>query len=304
MKTNSTRANAVSIDKPGPDVGGNRSDRMTTAIERLSFVEQKRPLVFDEIDFSVVDPERLASRLAGPLEYAQRVEHLVGVTHMETLLPRRSEIVERFLVTWTADELGHARALGTLMESVGLDPVPIDGATPPNHNSKIAMIGNASQSMHDVIEVIWATSGAMNEHLAMAAYQRIDTILQRDGERALHETLFRRLRAHESAHKSFYAAYGAARWATLRGWQKRLARATIRRTWAPVGATEAADRPAFARTVATLAPHDWRESLVAPVQGVAERIMEAAGEFGPVVERAVVRTLESDPAGEHLLARL
>jgi hypothetical protein len=304
MKRNSIRPNAVRIAQPRTDVGAGQSGHMATAIERLTFVERKQPLVFDEIDFTIVDPERLARRLATPLEYAQRVEHLVGVTQMETLLPRRSEVVDRFLIVWTEDELGHARALGALMETVGLDPVPIDGVTPPDHNPKIAAIGNASRSMHDVIEVIWATSGAMNEHLAMAAYQRMDTFLLEDGERALHETLFRRLRAHESAHKSFYAAYATARWATLRGWQKRLARATLRRTWAPVGATEAVDRPAFARTVAALAPDDWRESLVAPVQSVAERIMEAAGEFGPVVERAVVRTLESDPAGERVLERL
>jgi hypothetical protein len=277
---------------------------MDAAIERLEFVERKQPLVYDEIDFTVRHPERIAEQLAGPLEYAQRVEHLVGVTQMETLMPRRPVTVERFLATWTDDELGHARALGTLMETVGLDPVPLDGVAPPNRNAVIGAIGTASKSMHGVIEVIWATSGAMNEHLAMTAYHRIDAILQTDGERALHETLFRRLRAHESAHKSFYAAYATARWATLRGWQQRVARATLRKTWAPVGATDPADRPAFARTVAALAPDDWQEAMVQPVQSIAERIMDAAGEMGPTVERAVALTLESDPAGEELLARL
>jgi hypothetical protein len=182
--------------------------------------------------------------------------------------------------------------------------VPLDDAAPPSQNAKIGALGRASASMHAVIEVIWATSGAMNEHLAMTAYHRIDAILQADGEDALHETLFRRLRAHESAHKSFYAAYAAARWATLRGWQRRLARATLRRTWAPVGATEEVDRPAFARTLVALAADDWRETLVEPVQSIADRIMGAAGELGPIVERAMILTLESDPAGEELLARL
>lgn len=277
---------------------------MALAVDRLEFVERKPPLVFDDIDFTIVDPERLAARLADPLEYAQRVEHLVGVTQMETLMPRRSDEVDRFLVQWTDDELGHARALGHLMELVGLEPVSLDGAAPPSHNSKIGALGRASASLHAVIEAIWATSGAMNEHLAMTAYHRIDAILQADGEQALHETLFRRLRAHESAHKSFYASYAAARWATLRGWQQRLARATLRRTWAPVGATDVDDRPAFARTVVALSADDWRETLVEPVQSIADRIMGAAGELGPVVERAVILTLESDPAGEALLARL
>jgi len=277
---------------------------MELALDRLEYVERKAPLTFDEIDFTIRHPELLRERIAHPLEYAQRVEHLVGVTHMETLMPRRSDEIERFLVQWTDDELGHARALGHLMELLDLTPVPLDGVAPPSHNAKIGAAGRVSRSIHEVIEVIWATSGAMNEHLAMSAYHRIDAIAQEAGEDALHETLFRRLRAHESAHKSFYATYGTGRWATLRGWQKRLARATLRRTWAPVGATEAVDRPAFARTVAALAPDDWREVLVDPVQSIAERVMAAAEEMGPFVERAVLLTLESDPAGEELLARL
>jgi len=277
---------------------------MEAVADRLDFVERKPPLVFEEIDFTVHNPELLAVRLAGPLEYAQRVEHLVGVTHMETLMPRRTPQVERFLVQWTIDELGHAEALGHLMEMVGLDPVPLDGVGPPTRNATIGRAGRMSASLHAVIETIWATSGAMNEHLAMSAYHRIDAILKDAGEHALHETLFRRLRAHESAHKSFYATYATERWASLRGWQQRLARGVLRRTWAPVGATEAADRPAFARTVVALAADDWQETLVADVQSIAERIMDAAGEMGPFVEQAVRLTLESDPAGEELLARL
>ena len=276
---------------------------MVLAADRLEFVERKPPLVFEAIDFTIVNPERVAARLAAPLEYAQRVEQLVGVTHMETLMPRRTQEIERFLTQWTDDELGHARALGHLMELVGLHPVPLDDAAPPSHNAKIGAAGKLSGALHGVIEVIWAASGAMNEHLAMTAYHRIDAILQADGERALHETLFRRLRAHESAHKSFYASYGSARWATLRPWQQRLARTTLRRIWAPGGASAPDDRPAFARTVAALAADDWRETLVEPLQSIAERVVDAAGELGPFVERAVILTLESDPAGEALLAR-
>jgi hypothetical protein len=270
---------------------------------RLEFVETKPPLVFAEVDFTMHCPERIAAKLGAPLEYAQRVEHLVGVTQMELLMPRRPPEVTRFLATWTDDELGHARALGHLMELLGLEPVPIDGVQPPSQNAKIGAVGKLSASLHAVVEVVWATSGAMNEHLAMTAYNRMESILRADGEEPLCATLFRRLRAHESAHKSFYAAYAAKRWATLSGWQRRLARATIKRTWAPVGATDVADRPAFARTVAALAPDDWQAALVAPVQSIAERLLDASGELGPVVERAVLLTLQSDPAGEALLAR-
>lgn len=275
---------------------------MRAVRERLAYVESKQPLVFDEIDFTMRNPERIAAALAAPLEYAQRVEHLVGVTQMETLMPRRTPEVDRFLAVWTDDELGHARALGHLMDTLGLTPVPIDDKEPPSHNGKIGAVGKLAPALHAVVETVWATSGAMNEHLAMSAYARMDAMLREQGEWALHHTLFRRLRAHESAHKSFYAAYAAWRWSTLKGWQRRLTRATLRRFWAPVGASDPADRPAFARTVAALARDDWRESLVAPLQSIADRLLEASGELGPVVERAVITTLESDDAGRALLA--
>ena len=80
-----------------------------------------------------------------------------------------------------------ARALAELMDLVELMPVPLDDAAPPSRNAKIGAIGSASQSMHEVIEVIWATSGAMNEHLAMSAYHRIDAILQDQPVNVEHE---------------------------------------------------------------------------------------------------------------------
>jgi len=262
----------------------------TATSQRLEFVESKRPLVFDEIDFTMNDPEFLAATLAHPLEYAQRVEALVGHTTMGDLMPRRDDVVERFLTTWTDDELGHARALAELMRHLGLEPLDLDTFSPPAHNQWISALGRASQSMHDVTTTIWATSGAMNEHVAMAAYSRIDTMLQERGEIALHETLFRRLRAHESAHKSFYATYATETWARLRPWQRHLTRFAIRRTWAPVGATDPSDKPAFARTVLALSPDTWESELVQPLQAMAERILDLGDDrpLDPFVERAVL----------------
>lgn len=277
-----------------PDVGATEPGSALT-MQRLEFVESKRPLVFDEIDFTVNESDYLATTLAHPLEYAQRVEALVGHTNMGDLMPRRDARVERFLTTWAEDELGHARALAELMHQLGLDPVDLDNFTPPAHNRWIRILGGASQSLHDVVTTIWATSGAMNEHVAMSAYSRIDALLQELGETALHETLFRRLRAHESAHKSFYATYATESWARLRPWQRHLTRLAIRHTWAPVGATDPADKPAFARTVLTLSPDDWSQELVDPLQEIAERILDLGDErpLDPFVERAVLECFES-----------
>lgn len=261
--------------------------------ERLEFVEVKRPLRFDEVDFTVNEPDFLVENLAAPLEYAQRVEALVGHTNMGDLMPRREPRIDRFLDTWTTDELEHARALDELMRLIGLEPVDLATFEPPPHNRWIPVLGRASQSLHDVVTTIWATSGALNEHLAMLAYSRIDVILQGRGETALHETLFRRLRAHESAHKSFYAAYADEMWQSLRQWQRKLARYGLGRTWAPVGATDHDDKPAFARTVTALGGDEWRHELIDPLQALAERILDLGDDpMEPFVERAVLECFE------------
>lgn len=266
-----------------------------TVDERLRHVETKQPLVFEEIDFTIRDPDGLRRALAAPLEYAQRVEAVVTTAGMETLMPRREPRVDHFLHLWTTDEHGHGTALGELMRHLGLEPTPVGEAGYGVHNRLIGALGRASESLHDVVTVIWATCGAMNEHLAMSAYTRMDAILQERGERALHETLFRRLRAHESAHKSFYASYAAETWARLAPWQQRFARWTIRTTWAPVGAGAKQDKPAFARTVLALGPDEWEESIAAPVQGVAERLVNDSGPLDPFVRRAILECLETDP---------
>jgi hypothetical protein len=172
-----------------------------TVDERLHHVESKAPLELDQIDFTMRDPGRLARDLTAPLEYAQRVEAVVAAMGVEHMLPRRDHRVDRFLEVWTDDEVTHGDALARLMSMIGLQPVHIDQGVPVS-SRLVGAIGRASSSLQDVITAIWATSGTLNEHLAMSAYIRMDAVLQRLDERALHETLFRRLRAHESSHKS------------------------------------------------------------------------------------------------------
>src|SRR5690606_35525032 len=123
---------------------------------------------------------------------------------------------------------------------------------------------------------------------------RMDAILRERGEWALHETLFRWLRAHESAHKSFYAAYAAETWARRAPWPRRFARCTVRTAWAPVGAGAKVDKPAFARTVVALGPDDWEDSIAAPVQAVADRLVGTGEPADPFVRRAIIECLEAE----------
>ena len=145
--------------------------------------------------------------------------------------------------------------------------------------------------MHEVVEAVWATAGTMNEHLAMTAYVRMDEILRDLDERALHETLFRTLRAHESAHKSFYSAYATDVMGRMQRWQRRLVRLIVQHTYMPVGAGSKRDRPAFARTVHALVGDDWDDRIVTPIQQIAERLLDEGREMDPFVRRAVSECL-------------
>jgi hypothetical protein len=259
--------------------------------ERLAHVETKAPLVFDDVDFTTVDPVRVAHLLAAPLEYAQRVESVVVGLGIETLIPRSDERVARFLQVWTVDEIGHGRALAELMRQLGLDSATASQPPVPIHNRLIGALTRMSTPMHEVIEAVWATAGTMNEHLAMTAYSRMDEILRELNERALHETLFRTLRSHESAHKSFYAAYAAEVMGRMQRWQRRLVRLIVQHTYMPVGAGSRRDRPAFARTVDALVGEEWDERIVTPIQRIAERLLDEGNEMDPFVRRAVMKCL-------------
>lgn len=275
---------------------------MSSIDQRLRHVATKQPLVFEEIDFTINDVERVRASLEAPLEYAQRVEAAVVTSGIETLMPRRDRRTDEFLELWTIDEHGHARALAEMMHLLDLEPKPVGEADLPVQNRFIGMMAGASESMHDVIMTIWGIVGAMNEHLAMAAYTRMDVMLREQGEVALHETLFRRLRAHESAHKSFYAAVATEGWDRLASWQRRMARFVVTRTYAPVGAGAARDRPAMARTIHALAADTWEESIVEPVQAVADRIFAGSDPVDPFVRRAFEKCLATDPVGVRMLA--
>src|SRR5688500_12474155 len=92
---------------------------------KLARLEAKRPLVIDEVDYEVRDPDAVRARLAAPLAYSQRVEAMVTGLSIETLLPRTASgdgYINRFLAVWTTDEQAHAVALGRLPITLGVEP--------------------------------------------------------------------------------------------------------------------------------------------------------------------------------------
>jgi hypothetical protein len=269
-------------------------DGLASAEAALANVERKHPLVIDEIDFDIRDRALLAERMARPVAYAQRVEAVVTGLGIETLLPRHGSIVRRFLSVWTDDETTHGDALAMLLRELGLPHYVLRPSRLPPHNYLAKILGDLSERAHQVVEMIWATQGAMNEHLAMCAYLRMGAVAQEIGEHRLYETLFRRLRAHEAAHKSFYAAHAREVGAALRPWQRRVARGIVVATYAPVGAGGRSDKPAFGHTVRDLAGGErWEDVIADPVQLVAERLLADGEALPPFVRRSVERCLSA-----------
>lgn len=247
------------------------TDPIAAKLERL---ETKPALVLDQVDYDLRDPDGVRARLADPLAYAQRVEALVTGLSIETLLPRTSGgdgYINRFLAVWEPDEQGHALALDGLLRRLDLEPVPLPASSlVPLHNRLAGVLGRLSRRMHETVELVFHTVGAMNERLAFSAYERMSEVLTEMGEHAVVDTLLRPLRRDESAHLGYYRTVARDLRDRLDGWQLAGARTIVTRTYAPVGAGEARDKPAFGATLRALGDDD---DLVGRVQELAEVLL-------------------------------
>jgi hypothetical protein len=242
--------------------------------DKLARLEAKPTLRIDHVDYDLRDPDAVRSRLAAPLAYSQRVEALVTGLSIETLLPRTSDdggYIHRFLTVWEPDEQGHALALEQLLVQLGLEPTPLPTDAPvPLHNRLAGLLGTMSIRMHETVELIYHTIGAMNERLAFSAYERMSEVLDELGETGLVDTLMRPLRRDESAHLGYYRTAARDLRDRLDRWQIAAARAVITRTYSPVGAGERRDRASFGATVAALGD---TTDLVTRVQCLAESLL-------------------------------
>jgi len=243
-------------------------------MEKLQRLEAKPSLDLAAIDYEVRDRDAVRARLAAPLAYSQRVEAMVTGLSIETLLPRAAGddgYVNRFLAVWQPDEQGHALALERLLLHLDIEPVPLPCDEPvPLHNRLAGVLGTMSVRMHETVELIYHSVGAMNERLAFSAYERMSEVLTELGEHGLVDTLMKPLRRDESAHLGYYRTAARDLRDRLDRWQLAVARTVISRTYAPVGAGAAADKPAFGATIRALGDDD---GLVDRVQLLAESLL-------------------------------
>ena len=276
----------------GPRTEAVDADPVGTKLARL---ESKPSLDIDEVDYELRDRDAVRARLAAPLAYSQRVEAMVTGLSIETLLPRTAGTdgyIHRFLTVWTPDEQGHALALERLLVALDIEPFPLPEDEPvPLHNRLAGLLGTMSARMHETVELVYHAVGAMNERLAFSAYERMSEILTELGEHGLVETLMKPLRRDESAHLGYYRTAARDLRDRLDRWQLAVARTMISRTYAPVGAGDAKDKPAFGATLRSLG--DSRE-IVDRVQQLAEHLLSVdEHELRPFVQRSFDRCSSS-----------
>lgn len=263
--------------------------------DKLDRLEAKPPLALDAVDFEVRDPDAVRARLAAPLLYSQRVEAMVTGLSIETLLPRAAGedgYIRRFLAIWEPDEQGHALALERLLRELDLEPTPLPAEEPvPLHNRLAGVLGSMSRRMHETVELIYHSVGAMNERLAFSAYERMSEVLSELGEAALVDTLMKPLRRDESAHLGYYRTAARDLRDRVDRWQLAGARAVITHTYSPVGAGASIDKPAFGATLAALGDST---DIVERVQHLAESLLSVEERRLPPF---VARSFEACRAG-------
>jgi len=215
---------------------------------------------------------------------------------IETLLPRTASgdgYINRFLTVWTPDEQGHALALDRLLVALDIAPVPLPQDEPvPFHNKLAGLLGTMSERMHETVELVYHSVGAMNERLAFSAYERMSEILTELGEHRLVDTLLKPLRRDESAHLGYYRTVARELRDRLDRWQIAVARSVITHTYSPVGAGEMKDKPAFAATLLALGDREARTELVDRVQLIAESLLSVdERKLRPFVQKSFDRCL-------------
>ena len=263
---------------------------------KLARLETKPSLDLDQVDFELRDPDAVRARLAAPLAYSQRVEAMVTGLSIETLMPRTGTgdgYIHRFLAVWTPDEQGHALALDRLLTLLDIEPFPLPQDEPvPLHNKLAGLLGTMSKRMHETVELVYHSVGAMNERLAFSAYERMSEILTELGEHGLVDTLFKPLRRDESAHLGYYRTAARELRDRLDRWQIAVARNLITHTYSPVGAGEKKDKPAFAATLRALGDGAASRELVDRVQLIAESLLSTdEHELRPFVQKSFDRCL-------------
>ena len=271
--------------------------RGTVLVESPSVERRCRALeAKTRLDLATVDdaiaairhPAQLRDRLGDAVLYAQRVEAEVAQLPTDLALPHDPDsYLGRFLRVWTPDESGHGDAQARLLAFLGL-PVPVASTDDWLAAHLAWLLSTASTRTYDVVLMTYLTVGAMNEKLAMTAYQVMASVAAGIGEHELAEVLFDPMRRDESLHLGYYRTHARELGKVLRPWQRWLVRTLIVRTYAPVGARRAAHKPSLGRTLLALEDNPDDPAIASLTQAIAEDVIGRAGRpLPPFVREAM-----------------
>lgn len=268
------------------------------AVERRCRMVETKPPLDVEAAHRAIDrlrrPDVVRDRLGAPLLYAQRVEAEVAQLPIEVALPHAADdYMGRFLRVWTPDETGHGEVQARLLDVLGLEvheAVTDDWLA--SHLAGLASRGSAR--LHEIVLMLYHSVGAMNEKLAMSAYQAMGEIACDVGEAELAEALFRPMRRDESMRLGYYRTYARELRRQLRPWQLAVSRWLVVQTYAPVGARRDKHKATLGRTLAALGEDPENPAIAELVQAIAQELLAEEGtELPPFTRRAMLRCVDS-----------
>jgi hypothetical protein len=268
------------------------------AVERrCTALEAKPALDHEAVDRAIERmrrPDVVRDRLGDALLYAQRVEAEVAQLPIEVALPHADDdYMGRFLGVWTPDEVGHGEAQSRLMRAIDLEPA--EARTDDWLASHVAgLASRSSRRLHEIVLMLYHTVGAMNEKLAMSAYQQMARIAADIDEPELADVLFSPMRRDESLHLGYYRTYARELSRQLRPWQRNLVRWVVVQTYAPVGARRPKHKATLGRTIAALGEDPGNPEIAALIQAIAQEVLDKDGpELAPFARSAFVRCADA-----------
>lgn len=274
-------------------------ETLNEAIERrVRSLETKESLDIDAVERAVErirDPDVLRTRLGDAIRYSQRVEAEVAGLSIEILLPHeRDQHLGRFLTVWVPDETGHAIAQERLLKRLDLPTyVARDDDSVPLHNRIAGRLTRLSDHAYDMVSMIYHAIGAINERLAMGAYEEMARVSAELGEDELAEVLLTPMRRDESQHLGYYRTSARQIRKALKPWQLTVCRFFIVHTYAPVGAGEKRDKAPMGRALEILENDPEDPSIGPAVQKIAEELLADEGDqLPPFVQRSLQRCVD------------
>ncbi|WP_238997783.1 GTP-binding protein LepA [Nocardioides limicola] len=283
---------------------------MSQHVDRLGV--EHPPIDLASVDYTVHQPEELAQRFGGVLDYMARTELEVerNVLELATLLPDPPEVDRRFYSqVWLPQETHHGLILDELQVRIGRPPADTNL---DRVSAKIRVVGVFAHlpPVQDVVRMLYYLTGMTTERSALLAYNRLLDGVVEMGEDAVAHTIIIPIRRQEPGHHAYYQMAARMLWRNLGSWQRWLVRRLRAVSFSPVGAgdadqradvgdmmlalgmTDAEEAAAFAGQVARVE----RDLLFAEEQGLAVPPYVTRS-FRECVELAVARA--SNRPGEH-----